>query len=51
MKDSTASELMHKVKMDYAEIAADFDVTRRKDWKDFSIFDDFLPFILLTVIL
>lgn len=42
MKDSTASELLHKVKMDYAEIANDFDMTRKGNWKDFEVFDPYL---------
>lgn len=42
MKDSTARELLNKVKYDYSNIAADFDATRKSEWRDFEIFDKYL---------
>ncbi|EKD48271.1 MAG: methyltransferase type 11 [uncultured bacterium] len=42
MKDSTARELLNKVKYDYSNIAVDFDATRRCGWQDFEIFDKYL---------
>ncbi|MFA6528834.1 MAG: class I SAM-dependent methyltransferase, partial [Candidatus Gracilibacteria bacterium] len=42
MKESTAKQLLEKVKSDYTEIAEDFDMTRRCNWQDFSVFDEYL---------
>ena len=42
MRDTIARELLQKVKQDYAEIAGDFDLTRRGNWEDFKVFDDYL---------
>jgi len=42
MKESTAKQLLEKVKRDYALIASDFDMTRRGNWEDFSVFDKYL---------
>lgn len=49
MRDSTASELLEKVKQDYSEIAADFDKTRRGDWADFKVFDEYLGGKMLDI--
>ena len=38
MKDSTARELLEKVKDDYDNIANEFDQTRQHDWKEFNLF-------------
>jgi len=42
MRDSTARELLNKVKYDYSNIALDFDATRKCEWRDFEIFDKYL---------
>ncbi|MBI4235728.1 class I SAM-dependent methyltransferase [Candidatus Peregrinibacteria bacterium] len=42
MQVSTAQKLLKKVKEDYAQIAEEFDQTRRSDWKEFT---SFLPYI------
>ncbi|EKD48052.1 MAG: methyltransferase type 11 [uncultured bacterium] len=49
MKESTAKQLMEKVKRDYSDIAEDFDATRRKDWKDFEVFDQYLGGKILDI--
>jgi len=42
MRESTARELLAKVKNDYTEIAGEFDATRQGNWKDFEVFDEYL---------
>jgi len=42
MRNKTAKELLAKVKKDYSKISTEFNITRKRDWKEFLTI---LPFI------